>query len=321
MRLRWLILGGLAFALSAVAAGCGGDEVGGKVSGSAAATLPAGLQQVSSFSTASDGGDGSKTATTSCPTGKHLVGAGATFSASTSGNAKVALHTLAPLYDPRARASAPIGMKARGAEIGSTPGSWFVTGYAFCVSAPTSLGLALVASQSATNSTSPKSATAQCPSGKRIVGAGGEMRSITGTETRLILHGIKPMLADQFVTTPSSVTATGTETGGGTGQSWRVHAYVLCVNTSAVPSQKVVEMTSGPTSSSSSKTATVSCPVNQRLSGAAASIYGEAPPGTVAITGIQPNPFTGKFGVRATAAETGTGTSSAWGLIAYAICT
>ena len=101
-----------------------------------------------------------------------------------------------------------------GNEIGAgTATPWSVYAYAIC--ADPLPGLVTVSAIGA-NTAANKSVVATCPAGTRVLSAAG---SLTGSG--------RVLLDDLFVQ-ETTVTATGKETGNGTGTPWRVEAIAQC---------------------------------------------------------------------------------------------
>jgi Collagen triple helix repeat (20 copies) len=85
-------------------------------------------------------------------------------------------------------------------------------------------GLVRVASESATNSLNPKSATATCPAGKKVVGTGWENTGgIVGENEN------KEILADEVIPSSglTSVTVTTYETDSTT-ETWSTRVFAIC---------------------------------------------------------------------------------------------
>ena len=100
-------------------------------------------------------------------------------------------------------------------EIGNGIGTpWGVVAYASC--ADPLAGLVTVSTSSA-NTAVNKSVVAMCPPGTSVLNAAGRLNNGDG----------RVLLDDLFAGT-TSVTATGKETGNGTGTPWRVQAIALC---------------------------------------------------------------------------------------------
>ena len=119
-----------------------------------------------------------KSVTATCPAGKQLVGAaaGKTFEA----GGQVRMLALRPSSDLRSVVSI-----FREDETGFG-GTWQATSYALCSTPLT--GMQRVAVTSASNSVA-KSVTATCPSGKRLIGVGGET---AGGQGQVVLDVLRP---------------------------------------------------------------------------------------------------------------------------------
>jgi hypothetical protein len=81
-------------------------------------------------------------------------------------------------------------------------------------------GLQLVSVESLINSIAAKSATVSCPSGKKVIGAGGQIN--TAASGQVVLDEITPL------PNLTGVSVVGVETGGGTTSNWSVKAYAIC---------------------------------------------------------------------------------------------
>ena len=174
--------------------------------GTASAAVP-GLQLVSAQSASNSS---SKSVTVSCPSGKVVIGAGGQVNVGTSGRA--VLDEITPL--PNLSGVTAVGVET----VGGTTSNWTVKAYAICASAGAVPGLQLVSAQSAINS-SVKSVTASCPSGKQLIGAGGQINATSG---EAVLDEITPL------PNLSGVTTVGVEPGSGTANSWSVKSYAIC---------------------------------------------------------------------------------------------
>ncbi len=92
-------------------------------------------------------------------------------------------------------------------------------------------GLQRVFASSAIDSSSPKSANATCPAGKRVIGSGGQhVGGVTGTDP----NGLTDVVIDQIApsdenTVPGNVLVSAFEEEP-TNASWSVNAFALCAN-------------------------------------------------------------------------------------------
>ncbi|MEU8004358.1 hypothetical protein AB0B66_24650 [Catellatospora sp. NPDC049111] len=160
-------------------------------------------------------------------------------------------------------------------------------------------GLQIVTTASAGGSGSPKSVTATCPAGKRVVGAGFYL---DGAAAQVVL--------DDLIPAAGAVTATGYEDQDGTAESWWIRAYAVCAD--PVPGLEIVTAVSAPGSAARSTTA--ACPTGKRALGGGATVTGGL--GQVVIDAMMPATTT----VTAAAYEDSDGTTATWTLTAYAIC-
>lgn len=160
-------------------------------------------------------------------------------------------------------------------------------------------GLQVVSAVSTGGSTSPRSVTAHCPAGKRVVGTGFYL---DGAAAQVVL--------DDLIPTAGSVTATGYEDQDGTADDWWIRAFAVCAD--PLPGLEIVSVTSGPGSVARSTTA--ACPTGKQALGGGAAATGGL--GQVVLDAMMPAAST----VSATAYEDSDGTAATWSLTAYAIC-
>jgi hypothetical protein len=144
-----------------------------------------------------------KSVTATCPGNTVTIGSGALLGGSFG---DVELEEIRPQLT---------GVTATGNEIGAGIGtSWFVVAYASC--ADPLAGLVTVTTSSA-NTAANKSVVATCPAGTSVLTAAGRLNDGDG----------RVVLDDLFADT-TTVTASGKETGNGTGTAWRVRSVALC---------------------------------------------------------------------------------------------
>ncbi|OGB94666.1 MAG: hypothetical protein A3H39_08470 [candidate division NC10 bacterium RIFCSPLOWO2_02_FULL_66_22] len=264
-----------------------------------------GLARYTASSSVSDSGSGSKSATVNCPKGKVLTGAGGEVTGGAKSDAgKLAIQRIVP-------ADNLAGMVARGVETGNQTASnaWKVTGYALCVTGTARMsGLVPVWGASKTDSLSPKLATATCPPGKSVIGAGGQIKAPVGTESRILLTSIWP--------SATKVEAGAQEIGGGTGNAWRIEAVAICADTKSVPG---VEISTGVYTGSAPLTgaegAKAFCKYGQHVTGGGFAINAK---GKVALWWLLPVNTLEEVNVAAM--EIGSGTTDTWTLHTAAIC-
>jgi hypothetical protein len=163
--------------------------------------------------------DARKAQNARCPDGKKLVGAGGTIAGPASESRKVALVGLAPTPDLTAA-------RAYADEVeGGTTGDWRVVALAICAAESSVPGLELVKVTSAAESSQYKYASADCPTGKKVVGALGTALPYYPFGGALVLTGV--VIHGGPI---PRVSAFGAETGNGTNANWSVTAIALCAN-------------------------------------------------------------------------------------------
>jgi len=230
-----------------------------------------------------------KSATASCPTGKRLIGAGGQLNAPSG---KVILDEITPFGD---------NVLAEGFETdGGTQANWTVVAYAICANTGAVPGLQVVQAFSASTSSN-KSATASCPTGKSLIGGAG---GVNNAASRVIL--------DEITLTGNSVVTAGVETDGGTLLNWNMEAYAFCANTGSVPGLQLVTVSSA--TNSVDKSATANCPTGKVRIGTGGQL--NAPSGKVILDEITP----AGQSVIAVGVETDGGTTVNWTVNAFAVC-
>jgi hypothetical protein len=160
-------------------------------------------------------------------------------------------------------------------------------------------GLQVVSAVTEGGPASPKSVTATCPAGKRVVGTGVY---IDGVDGRVML--------DDLIPTSTTVRVTGYEDQAGTSASWWIRAFAVCSD--PLRGLEIVSATkvAGPNGA----TANASCSAGKRSLGAGASITGGL--GQVVLDAMRPT----DAGASATAFEDADGAPRTWRLTSYAIC-
>lgn len=265
--------------------------LGAVSAGTASAAVP-GLERVTKFSVSDSAS--SKSVSIQCPAGKQVIGVGADIGG--DGFQGVVLDDIS--VDSLLTSVTVTGFET---ETG-TNANWELKATAVC--ATPLPGLQRVQAISATDSQNTKSVTANCPVGKQLVGAGGE---ITGGLGQVVIDDVRP---NSLLT---SVTVTGFEDVNGTASSWLVDAYAICAN--PLPGLQLAT-TSSPTNTMG-KRINASCPAGTRLLNAAGEITGGL--GRVGMIEMAPpNPLTESTNVAAIQMDSGPAVS--WSLNAYAIC-
>ncbi len=134
-------------------------------------------------------------------------------------------------------------------------------------------GLARVTPFTASTS-APKSLTATCPAGTRVIGPGGDTTPGNGS---VVLNQIRP---DASLT---SVTVHADEDEVGTPSNWFLQAFVIC----AAPPTGLELVSATSANTSANKSVVAACPSGKRLLGNGAEITGAA--GQVLLDGQLPN--------------------------------
>ncbi|HEX8103615.1 MAG TPA: hypothetical protein VF533_13450 [Solirubrobacteraceae bacterium] len=148
-----------------------------------------------------------------------------------------------------------------------------------------------------------KTATATCPAGKRVTGAGVDLSTRDG---RVLIDYIRP---DATLT---SVTVSAHEDEALYAPGWTLTAYAVCAPAPA--GLQRVAATSA--SSSAAKGVTATCPAGKRVLGTGGELAGA--PQQLHLHGLVPSPDLTK--VTVDAFEDETGTAKSWSVTAYAIC-
>jgi hypothetical protein len=163
-------------------------------------------------------------------------------------------------------------------------------------------GLVRIVASSPSNSADPKTVTATCPAGKRLVGTGAE---ITGGLGEVVIDDLRPNPG----LTANTVTAYEADP---LAANWRVTAYAICAN----PLPGLERRTASSASNSvDPKAATATCPSGKRLTGLGGEITGGL--GEVVLDDLRPN--AGLTASTVTAYEEDP-LATSWRVTAYAIC-
>jgi hypothetical protein len=171
-------------------------------------------------------------------------------------------------------------------------------------------GLVRISKASVSNSATFKDATATCPAGKILVGAGGR---ISGGLGEVTFDDIRPN--GSTIDPPTAVTVRGHESDPFTG-NWAVTAFAVCAN--PIPGAVRIAATS-PSDSATFKDVTAACPAGKVLTGTGAEITDGI--GEVVFDDIRPNGNTidPPTAVTVRGHETEAFANS-WRVTAYAIC-
>ena len=241
------------------------------------ATPPAGLQLVTATSPTNST---SKGVTATCPTGKRVLGTGADLA---GGLGQVVLDDIAPNAGLTA-------VTAFGAEDGNgTSNNWTIRAFAVCAN-PVA-GLQRVATTSASSSAGTgKLQSAACPTGKDLLGVGGEL---TGGAGQVVIDELNP--AAELTT----VDVFAKEDEDGQAANWSLTAYAICANGSH---REMTEFEDGGTVGSVG--ANTLCPTARALTGGGFELTGGLGRVLVRISA----PAAGAYGKRARLAKQATTT-------------
>lgn len=238
-----------------------------------------------------------KSVTATCPAGKQVVGAGA--------NVDNGLNPFVPYVFVDAIRPGPlldrVTVRAREGETGSDY-TWWVVAYAVC--APPPAGLERVVATSASSSLG-KGIAAVCPSGKRLLGTGGE---VTGPAGQVVVDGLLP----DGALTRATVNALEDETG--TADPWTVTAYAIC--SSPVRGLERVAATSAP-DSAAAKHVDAPCPAGKTLTGGGGTM--NSADARVRLDSVITMSSSTQF-AQTGALEGPGGNSGDWSVSAFAIC-
>jgi hypothetical protein len=240
----------------------------------------------------------SASVTATCPAGKKVVGAGG-FVAQAGGVVPLQGQVLLDGIVPTSNLS---GVRAEGVEDETGfAGDWRVRAVATCASPPA--GLQRLAATSDTNSAN-KGVTVTCPTGKRVLGAGGETN---GGARQVLMRAVRPDSALK------AVTVLGVEDGTGFTGNWSVTAYAIC----ASPPAGLQMVTASTVPDSTDRATTAFCPGGKRVLGAGGEIVNGG--GQVAMDFLLPSHLN-SFEALVNGSEDETGYSGTWSVKAIAVC-
>lgn len=170
-------------------------------------------------------------------------------------------------------------------------------------------GLVFVSSvPTVTDSSSTKTATINCPAGKKVYSAGGSIQIVSGASGRVVLTAVFPS------PTLDSVTAIAAEDAAGFSGTWRMHAQAICGN--PVANMQRVKASSS-TAAFDANLATATCPASTVLYGTGFAIQGA--PGRVFIEQLSRANSTNHL-VEGLARVDDSGLAIPWSIDVLAIC-
>jgi len=137
-------------------------------------------------------------------------------------------------------------------DLGGTSADWSITGYGICGAQPSLMSLH--STTSVASSAAKQVQTVNCPSGTKVLGAGG---TILDGDGRVKIDEIAPNAAlDQ-------VTVTASDDQDGTSSNWQVRAYAIC----AVAPTGLVRVTETAANAWDGTSVIARCPSGKRLLG------------------------------------------------------
>jgi hypothetical protein len=231
-----------------------------------------------------------KTALARCPAGKQVTGVGGEI---TGGLGEVSMNRL----EPNA-ALTEVSVTAEELGINSAR-QWNVQAYAMCADPIPGSQLVTVAGFS--NGANETAVRAECPAGKRLLGAGGAINNTFGGRTILTGTSLEASTIAEI---------RGHEIPAGDLSNWRVVAHAICAP--ALPGQVQATLPSA-FDSAGAKTRGIGCPAGKNLLGGAGSVTGA---GEVVLDDLRPSPT----GYTALAREDADGFGGSWSVAAGAIC-
>jgi hypothetical protein len=230
-----------------------------------------------------------------CPANTKLLGGGADV---IGGGNSVWIYML----DPNHQFKPPNTLLAAAQEdAAGYAGAWSITVYAICGTGVTGYAIATASTSIPPGQTS-GSATAICPAGKKVVGAGGstyKSRSVLDTMTTNHQANVAVVEAFRNEADPSNAYV-------------EVNAFAICIN--PVPGMQWVSASSS--DAPGGKVISVNCPAGTKVHGTLASLTGAD--GQAYIDALVPNATLG--GVLLDAREDATGHPGSWSARVHALC-
>lgn len=161
-------------------------------------------------------------------------------------------------------------------------------------------GYQIVQASSATDSSSFKAVTVNCPTGKRVIGTGFHL---LGAQGEIVL--------DDLIPSATSVSLSADEDQDGTAATWKITAIAVCANQ---PAGYSITFGSSTTAPGSIRSATATCPGSTQVLGTGVAVGGGA--GQVAVSNLLPSTNS----VTAYGITDGDGFAGSWSIHPYAIC-
>jgi hypothetical protein len=234
-----------------------------------------------------------KSVTVSCPAGLRVVGAGFEL---TGAVGSVVLDDFIP-----STTSVTVGageIVGAGEPSDGTTASWSVGATAVCASPPP--GLQIVSQPSSFGPGGARQATATCPAGKQLIGAGSSLS-----------NGFGQISVKALDISTTAATASAIDDEDGYSGPWSVSAYAVCAD--PLPGLQIV-LASTDHVSTPTKVVTAACPAGKRALGAGWNLG--ASEQVLAIDAF----IADGTGVTLSGSEDDNGFSGFWNLTAEAIC-
>lgn len=181
-------------------------------------------------------------------------------------------------------------------------GNWWLRAFAICANPVP--GLQIISTTRAASSLSSQTNNASCPSGTRLLGAGGRVNSPAGQVA------LQSMTTNIPVASLASVSAR--EDANGYTGSWGITTYAICAN--LVAGFSIASGTSA-SDSTDAKAATATCPSGRQAHGPLFAIGGGK--GGLVLETLKPNVGGGSVTV---VAREETAIAEDWSVAAHAIC-
>ncbi len=232
-----------------------------------------------------------KSAVVTCPAGKQVIGTGWSIGSVTSG-----------VHVPEVRPTATTVEVVAYEDADGVATDWSVSARAVC--ADPLPGWEIVTTTSTmTTAAIDRVQVAACPSGKKLLGAAGE---VSGGGGRVLLDGIVP--------TSGLVAVTAHTDGWGSDNIWNLRAHAICAD--PVAGHQVVSSSSGTTSAD--KTEFAYCPAGTTVLSSGGVIVPND--GRVALSSLLSTAYGGSEYARVAGQEDDPGWATYWRIDAFAIC-
>ncbi|MFJ2262640.1 hypothetical protein ACIOKD_30755 [Streptomyces sp. NPDC087844] len=195
-----------------------------------------------------------------CPAGQRVLGGGAF----TVGGVHAVITEMQPIHTASGDS---FEVSAAADQFGISVG-WNFQVFAFCASVPATLGVEIVSQTNAPTSGATDQTSAQCSTGKQLIGAGGKIANGNGQ----VDLGIATNASGSFANRSAAIAK---EDADGFAGNYTVTGYSVCARPTAFGDFQQVKTQSNTTAASQKRS--LSCPSGLRLTGLAGNT---AAPGT-----------------------------------------